>query len=211
MRLYALVAVIGTVLIAALAATAAPARINDTDKGCNVRLKGLKTLSDPQRKLVNLHPKNTPGAQPRGGRRGGRTLEHERACNVRTRRFGGHLNARSFRRVATHRRQPRPGRALVCVLRGIHPTRSRAGEAALPAPGPIRGEVGPWALGSRLRCCAYHRSYTPTGRPVSSSQPLRSRGVGAPLVWSRCGLGERSSVLFRMVEQERQHKTLTNL
>jgi hypothetical protein len=24
-----------------------------------VRLKGLKTLSDPQRKLVNLHPKNT--------------------------------------------------------------------------------------------------------------------------------------------------------
>jgi hypothetical protein len=24
-----------------------------------VRLNGLKTLSDPQRKLVNLHPKNT--------------------------------------------------------------------------------------------------------------------------------------------------------
>jgi hypothetical protein len=32
------------------------------DKGCNVRLKGLKTLSDPQRKLVNLHPKNTTAA-----------------------------------------------------------------------------------------------------------------------------------------------------
>jgi hypothetical protein len=31
----------------------------DSDTGCNVRLKGLKTLSDPQRKLVNLHPKNT--------------------------------------------------------------------------------------------------------------------------------------------------------
>ena len=29
------------------------------DTGCNVRLKGLKTLSDRQRKLVNLHPKNT--------------------------------------------------------------------------------------------------------------------------------------------------------
>jgi hypothetical protein len=27
--------------------------------GCNVRLKGLKTLSDPQQSLVNLHPKNT--------------------------------------------------------------------------------------------------------------------------------------------------------
>jgi hypothetical protein len=52
-------AAVGTVLLAALAGTAAPARINDTDKGCNVRLKGLKTLSDPQRKLVNLHPKNT--------------------------------------------------------------------------------------------------------------------------------------------------------
>jgi hypothetical protein len=32
---------------------------SESDKGCNVRLKGLKTLSDPQRKLVNLHPKNT--------------------------------------------------------------------------------------------------------------------------------------------------------
>jgi hypothetical protein len=54
-------AAVGTVLLAAaaLATTAAPARINDTDKGCNVRLKGLKTLSDPQRKRVNLHPKNT--------------------------------------------------------------------------------------------------------------------------------------------------------
>lgn len=59
MRLYAPAAVVGTVLLAALAANAAPARINDSDKGCNVRLKGLKTLSDPQRKLVNLRPKNT--------------------------------------------------------------------------------------------------------------------------------------------------------
>jgi hypothetical protein len=41
-----------------LAATA-PADTHDSDTGCNVRLKGLKMLSDPQRKLVNLHPKNT--------------------------------------------------------------------------------------------------------------------------------------------------------
>jgi hypothetical protein len=59
MRLNALATVVGTVLLAAFAATAAPARISDTDKGCSVRLKGLKTLSDPQRKLINLHPKNT--------------------------------------------------------------------------------------------------------------------------------------------------------
>jgi len=31
----------------------------ETDHGCNVRLKGLKTLSDPKRKLVNLHPTDT--------------------------------------------------------------------------------------------------------------------------------------------------------
>jgi hypothetical protein len=52
-------AAVGALLLAALAATAAPARTNHTDKGCNVRLKGLKTLSDPERKLVHLHPKNT--------------------------------------------------------------------------------------------------------------------------------------------------------
>jgi hypothetical protein len=40
----------------AVNATAGP---QDTDTGCNVRLKGLKMLSDPQRTLVNLHPKNT--------------------------------------------------------------------------------------------------------------------------------------------------------
>jgi hypothetical protein len=43
----------------AAAATTAAARNHDSDKGCNVPLKGLKTLSDPQRKLVNLQPKNT--------------------------------------------------------------------------------------------------------------------------------------------------------
>jgi hypothetical protein len=43
-------------------ATTAPAHGQESDKGCNVRLKGLKTLSDPQRKLVNLHPKNTTAA-----------------------------------------------------------------------------------------------------------------------------------------------------
>jgi hypothetical protein len=36
-----------------------PARRAENDNGCNVRLKGLKTLSDPQRRLVNLHAKNT--------------------------------------------------------------------------------------------------------------------------------------------------------
>jgi hypothetical protein len=45
-------------VLASVAATA-PAHSQDSDKGCNVRLKGLKTFSDPQRKLVNLHPKNT--------------------------------------------------------------------------------------------------------------------------------------------------------
>jgi hypothetical protein len=48
-----LLAVLGSV------AATAPADSQESDKGCNVRLKGLKTLSDPQRKLVNLHPKNT--------------------------------------------------------------------------------------------------------------------------------------------------------
>jgi hypothetical protein len=52
-------AVIGAILLAAITATASPARVDDADKRCNVRLKGLKTLSDPQRKLLNLHPKNT--------------------------------------------------------------------------------------------------------------------------------------------------------
>ena len=41
-----------------IAATAL-ADTHDSDTGCNIRLKGLKMLSDPQRKLVNLHPKST--------------------------------------------------------------------------------------------------------------------------------------------------------
>src|SRR2546421_7494590 len=51
-----LLAVLGPV------AAEAPTHSLDSDKGCNVRLKGLKTLSDPQGKLVNLHPKNTTAA-----------------------------------------------------------------------------------------------------------------------------------------------------
>jgi hypothetical protein len=43
-------------------AATAPADSQDSDRGCNVRLKGLKTLSDPQRKMVDLHPKNTTAA-----------------------------------------------------------------------------------------------------------------------------------------------------
>jgi hypothetical protein len=56
--------VAATLLFAVLGAVAAtaPAHREETDKGCNVRLKGLKTLSDPQRKLVNLHPKKTTAA-----------------------------------------------------------------------------------------------------------------------------------------------------
>lgn len=46
------------VFLSLLAATAAQSRRVDSDTGCNVRLKGLKMLGDPQRKLVNLHPKN---------------------------------------------------------------------------------------------------------------------------------------------------------
>jgi hypothetical protein len=51
-----LLAVLGPV------AATAPAYVQDPNKGCNVRLEGLKTLSDPQRKLVSLHPKNTTAA-----------------------------------------------------------------------------------------------------------------------------------------------------
>jgi hypothetical protein len=53
--------VLGIVALALLgmaAATAAPARV-DTSQACNSRLKGLKTLSDPQRNLVNLSAKST--------------------------------------------------------------------------------------------------------------------------------------------------------
>jgi hypothetical protein len=58
------VLIAATLLLAVLGAVAAtaPAHREESDKGCNVRLKGLKTLSDPQRKLVNLHPKNTTAA-----------------------------------------------------------------------------------------------------------------------------------------------------
>jgi hypothetical protein len=50
---------VGAVLLAAVAVNSAPGRIAKSSDGCNVRLKGLKTLSDPQRNRVNLHPKDT--------------------------------------------------------------------------------------------------------------------------------------------------------
>ena len=50
-----------SVVLGSIAATA-PASGEDSDKGCNVRLKGLKTLSDPERNRVILHPKNTTAA-----------------------------------------------------------------------------------------------------------------------------------------------------
>jgi hypothetical protein len=56
-----LVIVVG-VFLSVLAVTAGPSPSMDSDEGCNVRLKGLKTLSDPQRKLVNLHPTNSTSA-----------------------------------------------------------------------------------------------------------------------------------------------------
>jgi hypothetical protein len=42
------------VLFAPLGVTAAtaPAGTHDSDSGCNIALKGLKMLSDPQRKLA---------------------------------------------------------------------------------------------------------------------------------------------------------------
>jgi hypothetical protein len=49
--------IVAAAVLAGIAATAAPAQVDEA--GCNVRLKGLKTLSDPQRKLVDLHPKGT--------------------------------------------------------------------------------------------------------------------------------------------------------
>jgi hypothetical protein len=49
------------VVVGALASVAgtAKAHTHTSDKGCNVRLKGLKTLSDPERKVVTLTPKDT--------------------------------------------------------------------------------------------------------------------------------------------------------
>lgn len=47
------------VLLATVAANSAPGRDEESSEGCNVRLKGLKTLSDPQRNRVNLRPKDT--------------------------------------------------------------------------------------------------------------------------------------------------------
>ncbi len=52
--------IVAAALVAAVAATATPARVTDASaQGCNNRLKELKTLSDSQRQLVNLHAKNT--------------------------------------------------------------------------------------------------------------------------------------------------------
>jgi hypothetical protein len=49
----------GVVLLAGVAASAGSAHRTENDHGCNVRLKGLKMLSDRQRKLVNLRSKDT--------------------------------------------------------------------------------------------------------------------------------------------------------
>jgi len=55
-----LVVAFGATWLVVVAATAAPAHVaTEPEHGCNVRLKGLKMLSDPQRTLVNLRAKNT--------------------------------------------------------------------------------------------------------------------------------------------------------
>jgi hypothetical protein len=59
LRVRLLLAVAAVAVLSGLAATAVPTLRAENDTGCNVRLKGLKMLSDPQRKVVNLHPKNT--------------------------------------------------------------------------------------------------------------------------------------------------------
>jgi hypothetical protein len=45
------------VLLSAMGATELPCTVGDSDKGCNVRLKGLKTLSDPQPQARQPAPK----------------------------------------------------------------------------------------------------------------------------------------------------------
>jgi len=49
----------GVVLLAGVAASAGSAHRAENDHGCNIRLRGLKMLSDPQRNLVNLRSKDT--------------------------------------------------------------------------------------------------------------------------------------------------------
>src|SRR6266550_9324921 len=52
-------AIVGVTLLALIGANSSPAVAEKSAEGCNVRLMQLKTLSDPQRKLVNLRPRNT--------------------------------------------------------------------------------------------------------------------------------------------------------
>jgi hypothetical protein len=54
-----LLILVGVAVLSGIATTAVSAHRSENDTGCNVRLRGLKMLSDPQRKLVNLHPKDT--------------------------------------------------------------------------------------------------------------------------------------------------------
>lgn len=54
---------VGAVVLAGFAATAVSAHRAENDTGCNARLSGLKMLSDPQRELVNLQPKDTTVAK----------------------------------------------------------------------------------------------------------------------------------------------------
>jgi hypothetical protein len=58
-RVRLLLVIAAVAILSGLATTALPTLRAENDTGCNVRLKGLKMLSDPQRKLVNLHPKST--------------------------------------------------------------------------------------------------------------------------------------------------------
>src|SRR4029453_6429647 len=51
--------VVVVAVLSGVAATTVSAHRAEHDTGCNVRLNGLKMLSDPQRKLLNLHPQTT--------------------------------------------------------------------------------------------------------------------------------------------------------
>lgn len=54
---------VGAAVLAGFAATSVSAHRAENDAGCNVRLSGLKMLTDPQRNLVNLLPKDTTVAR----------------------------------------------------------------------------------------------------------------------------------------------------
>jgi hypothetical protein len=74
------------VVLSGVAATTVSAHRAEHDTGCNVRLKGLKMLSDPQRKIVDLQPKNTTKARDRKAMIAVRT-KFEARCGKRAKQW----------------------------------------------------------------------------------------------------------------------------